>query len=273
MAAPLIETRGLSLHAEGRSLITGLDWQAGVGERWCVIGRNAVGKSTLLRALAGLSVPGRTGHIDWLGRDQAKWSIADAAAVRAFAPQQVADRFPIAVRRLLELAVCVPGGPAAAHVMAALDVASLAARDVMQLSGGERQRVALAQCAVQGAPLLLLDEPVAFQDPAHQLQVARWLVSLSSKRPAAPGFAVHRGPASGMQTGRSPAQGSLSSSCLVVSAHDVNWIAGVATHVLALHGDGRWEAGPATQMLDAARLEAVYGCRWRQADGAWLTVA
>ncbi|MCO5122607.1 MAG: ABC transporter ATP-binding protein [Rhizobacter sp.] len=238
----MIEARGLTLHAAGRLLVAGLDWQARSGERWCVIGRNAVGKSTLLRALAGLSVPARAGHVEWLGREQSAWAMADAAAVRAFAPQQANDRFPIAVRRLLELAVCVPREAAPTALLPALDVEALASRNVMQLSGGERQRVALAQCAVQGAPLLLLDEPVAFQDPAHQLQIARWLASLTDR-------------------------------CLVVTAHDVNWIAAVATHVLALHGDGRWEAGPAAQMLDAARLEAIYGCRWRQADGAWLTVA
>jgi iron complex transport system ATP-binding protein len=242
MNTPVIEARGLTLHAAGRLLVAGLDWQARSGERWCVIGRNAVGKSTLLRALAGLSVPARAGHVEWLGREQSAWAMADAAAVRAFAPQQANDRFPIAVRRLLELAVCVPREAAPTALLPALDVEALASRNVMQLSGGERQRVALAQCAVQGAPLLLLDEPVAFQDPAHQLQIARWLASLTDR-------------------------------CLVVTAHDVNWIAAVATHVLALHGDGRWEAGPAAQMLDAARLEAIYGCRWRQADGAWLTVA
>lgn len=242
MSTPVIEARDLTLHAAGRLLVAGLDWRARNGERWCVIGRNAVGKSTLLRALAGLSVPARAGHVEWLGREQSAWAMADAAAVRAFAPQQANDRFPIAVRRLLELAVCVPREAAPAALLRALDVEALASRNVMQLSGGERQRVALAQCAVQGAPLLLLDEPVAFQDPAHQLQIARWLASLSDR-------------------------------CLVVSAHDVNWIAAVATHVLALHGDGRWEAGPAAQMLDVARLEAIYGCRWRQADGAWLTVA
>ena len=217
LAPPVIETRGLTLGAAGRTLIEGLSWRAHAGERWCVIGRNAVGKSTLLRALAGLPVPQRTGSVNWLGRDQTAWPAADAATLRAFAPQQSNDRFPIAVLRLLELAVCTPGGPslqpALQAVLQALDAAHLARRDVMQLSGGERQRIALAQCAVQGAPLLLLDEPVAFQDPAHQRQVARWLTTLTER-------------------------------CLVFSAHDVNWIAGVATHVLALQGDGRWEAGP-----------------------------
>ena len=237
----MIETRGLNLRAAGRTLLEGLSWRAQVGERWCVIGRNAVGKSTLLRALAGLPVPQRAGSVSWLGRDQMVWPASDAATLRAFAPQQSNDRFPIAVLRLLELAVCAPGGPASQAVLQALDAANLARRDVMQLSGGERQRIALAQCAVQGAPLLLLDEPVAFQDPAHQRQVARWLATLTER-------------------------------CLVFSAHDVNWIASVATHVLALQGDGRWEAGPVATMLSAERLEAVYGCRWRQADGAWLAL-
>jgi iron complex transport system ATP-binding protein len=242
MPPVLIETQALTLRATGRLLVGDLTWQARAGERWCVIGRNAVGKSTLLRALAGLSVPQRTGGVRWLGRIHSSWASADAAAVRAFAPQQSHDCFPIAVQRLLDLAVCVPGGPAAIAVLEALDAGHLAERDVMQLSGGERQRIALAQCAVQGAPLMLLDEPVAFQDPAHQMQVARWLATFGER-------------------------------CLVVSAHDVNWIAGVATHVLALLGDGRWDAGPVAQMLDAARLEAIYGCRWRQTGGAWQMVA
>ena len=241
MGAALLETRSLTLVAAGRALVRELSWRAEVGERWCVIGRNAVGKSTLLRALAGLSVPRRDGAVLWLGRDQADWPPADAAAVRAFAPQQSADRFPIAVQRLLDLAVSVPGPADPRALLRALDAIVLAERDVMQLSGGERQRVALAQCAAQGAPLMLLDEPVAFQDPAHQRLVARWLATLAGR-------------------------------CLVFSAHDVNWIASVATHVLALQGDGRWEAGPVAQLLSAERLEAVYGCRWRQADGAWLMV-
>jgi iron complex transport system ATP-binding protein len=241
MQGSLIETRSLTLGAAGRTLVSELSWQASAGERWCVIGRNAVGKSTLLRALAGLAVPHREGTVSWLGRSQAEWSPPDAAALRAFVPQQSADRFSVTVQRLLELAVCVPGGPDPQALLLALDAASLAERDVMQLSGGERQRVALAQCAAQGAPLMLLDEPVAFQDPAHQRQVARWLITLAER-------------------------------CLVFSAHDVNWIASVATHVLALHGDGGWEAGPVARMLSAERLQAVYGCCWRQADGAWLMV-
>jgi iron complex transport system ATP-binding protein len=238
--APLLETRGLALHAGGRLLLDGLDWQVRLGERWCVIGRNAVGKSTLLRALAGLHVPRRDGEVLWLGRAQRDWAPADAAAVRAFSAQQASDRFALDVARLLDLSVAVPGMRDAAATLAALDASALAGRNVLELSGGERQRVALAQCALQGAPLMLMDEPVAFQDPAHQLQVGQWLRTLAGV-------------------------------ALVVTAHDVNWIAHSATHVLALHGErGRWEAGPVAQMLEAPRLRAIYGCDWRQVGDLWV---
>lgn len=242
-ATPLLETRGLSLRAAGRPLVEGLDWQVHAGERWCVIGRNAAGKSTLLRALAGLAVPERQGQVRWLGRAQVDWPVADAAWARAYAPQQALDRFPLSVQRLLELSTVRPGPLRADNLLAELDAQWLASRGVMQLSGGERQRIALAQCALQGAPLMLMDEPVSFQDPAHQAQVARWLIHL-----VAPGVEA----------------------ALIVTAHDVNWIARTATHVLALLGDGRWQAGPCAALIQAPLLAQVYGCGWRNVGGYWV---
>jgi iron complex transport system ATP-binding protein len=238
----LLSTQSLTLAAAGRDLLHGLDWQVEPGQRWCVIGRNAAGKSTLLRALAGVGEVGvaQRGAVHWQGRGLHDWSALDAAALRAFMPQQVVDRFPISVMRLLELSVVRPRHDARA-LLAALDLAPLAQRPVLHLSGGERQRVALAQTVLQGAPLLLLDEPVAFQDPAHQALVARWL---SSSLPV--------------------------DQALVISAHDVNWIARVATHVLALLPDGRCERGPVRDMLDAGLLERVYGCAWRALGEVWV---
>ena len=241
-ATPLLATRALKLAAAGRELVRGLDWQIEPGQRWCVIGRNAAGKSTLLRALAGVGEVGVTqrGELQWQGRSQRDWSAIDAAALRAFMPQQAVDRFPISVARLLELSVVRPHHDAR-KVLAALDLDALAARPVLELSGGERQRVALAQCVLQGAPLLLLDEPVAFQDPAHQSLVARWL-----------------------------ANGLPRDQALVMSAHDVNWIARTATHVLALLPDGACEQGPTRELLDAGLLRRVYACGWREVGGVWI---
>lgn len=239
---PLLTTRALALAAAGRELVRGLDWQVEPGQRWCVIGRNAAGKSTLLRALAGVGEVGvaQRGELLWQGRPQRDWSALDAAALRAFMPQQVIDRFPITVARLLELSVVRPRHDAHA-VLCALDLEALADRPVLELSGGERQRVALAQGVLQGAPLLLLDEPVAFQDPAHQALVARWLASSLPPDQA-----------------------------LVISAHDVNWIARTATHVLALLPDGVCEQGTVAELLRADLLARVYGCGWREAGGVWI---
>lgn len=238
----LLQTHGLTLAAAGRELVRRLDWQVEPGQRWCIIGRNAAGKSTLLRALAGVSEVGvaQRGGLHWQGRPQRDWASIDAASLRAFMPQQVVDRFPISVARLLELSIVRPRHDVRA-VLAGLDIEALATRPVLELSGGERQRVALAQCALQGAPLLLLDEPVAFQDPAHQALVARWL-------------------SVGLPTDHA----------LVISAHDVNWIARSATHVLALLPDGSCEQGAAPAMLDATLLERVYGCGWRAVGGVWV---
>ena len=235
----LLATRGLALRAAGRTLVADLAWTVGAGERWCVIGRNGSGKSLLLRALAGLPVPERAGEILWQGRAQSAWPVGAAAAARAHVPQQAQDRFALVVERLLALSEGALAVRRAA-LLDALDIAHLAPRRADRLSGGERQRVALAQCAVQGAALALLDEPVSFQDPAHQQLVGRWLV------------------------GAPPAR------AWIASAHDPTWIGRVATHVLALFGDGRWQAGPAGDVLRADVLERTYGCAWRSVEGAWL---
>lgn len=233
---PLMAARGLSLWAGERVLLQGFDWQLHPGQRWCVIGRNAVGKSMLLRALAGLPVPRQAGCVEWAGVAARDWSAASAARMRALLPQSAQDRFSMSVRRLL--ALCEGPGADPMGVAQALDVSALMTRDIRQLSGGERQRLGLAQCAVQGARVMLLDEPVAFQDPAHQLSVARWLCGM-------------------------PAE------ALVASAHDINWVARVATHVLALQDAGAWAAGAADAILRPDVLQAVYGCVWRCVGGVW----
>ena len=241
-AVALLETRALTLRAAGRPLVEGLAWRVHAGERWCVIGRNGAGKSLVLRALAGLGVPERSGEVLWRGRAQGEWPADAAAALRALMPQQPQDRFALTVERVLALSEVAAAAPRPSELMSALDIEALAQRRVDQLSGGERQRVALAQCAMQGAGLMLLDEPVSFQDPAHQQLVGRWLARCAADR------------------------------AWIASAHDPSWIARVATHVLALSGDGRWQAGPVEEILSAAVLEQTYGCGWRNVDGAWLPV-
>jgi len=238
---PVLAVQGLSLAAAGRTLVTGLSFEVLAGERWCVIGRNAAGKSTLLRALAGLPVPQRRGTVALQGDAAVLQDAARAAALRAYLPQQAHDRFELTVREWLQLHQYSPGAGTVgfAGTGAALDVAHLLARPVTRLSGGERQRVGLAGVAVQGAALWLLDEPVSFQDPAHQRLVSHWLRAQRER-------------------------------AIVMSAHDMGWVQHAATHVIALMEDGRWCAGPVAQVLNEATLAATFGCAWQDVQGQWL---
>ena len=230
-AAVLLEAERMDVRVGLRVLLRHLSLAVRRGQRWALLGRNGAGKSTLLRQLAGLGgdpLPVRLG-----GVALSTMSPAQLAQQRAYLPSQPRDRFGIAVLDAVMLAQHRPEERAALDCLERVDAAHLVHRHVLQLSAGERQRVALAQVLAQRTPLLLLDEPVTFQDPAHQGLVARLLGSL-------------------------PEQG------VVFAAHDINWVAHVATHVLGLVPGGQWIAGPVELVLHAQTLQRLYGCDWQR---------
>jgi iron complex transport system ATP-binding protein len=243
-AAPLLAADRLDVRIGPRLLLRQLSLQVRRGERWAVLGRNGAGKSTLLRQLAGLGeapLPVLLG-----GSALSALSPRALAQQRAYLPSQPRDRFGIVVLHAVTLAQHSVDDGAAMDCLRRVDASHLAHRPVLQLSAGERQRVAIAQVLAQRTPILLLDEPVSFQDPAHQGLVARLLREASQQ-------------------------------AIVFAAHDVNWVAHVATHVLGLVPGGQWVAGPVEQTLQARTLQRLYGCDWQRVprdDGPdlWLPV-
>lgn len=234
-----LNVRDLELRAAGRTLVQGLSFTVQPGERWCVIGRNAAGKSTLLRALAGLGPGGKP------GAQLASIHYGAQGAQRAYMPQSAQDRFDLTVREFIALqptlSLSAPQLQArSAALGSALDIAPLLGRPITQLSGGERQRVGLAAVAAQDAPLWLLDEPVSFQDPAHQRMVAHWLRAQSV--------------------------------AMVMSAHDMAWVQSVATHLIAAKTEQQWVVGPLVEVLSAQLLRDTFGCDWTQIGGIWTAV-
>jgi iron complex transport system ATP-binding protein len=115
----------------------------------------------------------------------------------------------------------------ALQALSELDCLLLQQQDVRSLSRGERQRVAIATAAAQDTPLLLLDEPIAHQDPRHQAWVIDWLRAQHERT-------------------------------VVASLHDMNAAARLATHALLLDGRGGWEAGPTAHVLTATRLSQLF---------------
>jgi iron complex transport system ATP-binding protein len=249
----LLKVRDLELQAAGRTLVQGLSFTVQPGERWCVIGRNAAGKSTLLRALAGLA----TGSKAEQGSPRTHAGQAHFAPIaygardirRAYMPQSAQDRFDLTVREFIALQPSMALSAAqlqtrSAALGSALDIAQLLDRPITQLSGGERQRVGLAAVAAQEAPLWLLDEPVSFQDPAHQRMVAQWLRAQSHQ-----------------------ARGKEPQVAMVMSAHDMAWVQGVATHLIACTSEQPWVMGPIGEILSAQLLRNTFECDWTQVGG------
>jgi iron complex transport system ATP-binding protein len=245
----LLQVHHVELQAAGRSLVKGLSFTVQPGERWCVIGRNAVGKSTLLRTLAGLGAGSVARSSAWSASAPSatapKTSAIQAAPDlrRAYLPQSTQDRFDLTVRELIALQPALALDDAALQARCealgqALDIAPLLERPITQLSGGERQRVGLAAVAAQEADLWLLDEPVSFQDPAHQRQVAHWL--------------------------RAQPQG------MVLSAHDMAWVQSIATHIIAAYANNDWATGPINDVLTVQLLRDTFACDWQQLGGTWM---
>lgn len=236
----MMQTLGLSLRIGDRMLVHRLDWRVEPGQCWVVIGRNGVGKSTLLRALAGLRAPDG-GSVQLHGRALPQWPLLELARERAFLPQGRNDAFAY---RAIEtvLAARHPyqdtrywDGDAdyeiAYAALRSLDAVHLAERDVRTLSGGERQRVAMAAALAQDTPFLLLDEPAGALDLAHQVGMMDLLARLCR------------------------AQGKA----VVLVSHDLNLAHGVATHALLLMDGGQWQAGPVEEAMHASILSRCLG--------------
>ena len=204
-----------------------------------IVGPNACGKSTLLRALSRLLKPS-TGDV-----------VLDGKAISSYKPKEVARRLG-----LLPQSSIAPDGitvgdlvargryphqkmirqwsdadeRAVLDAMESTGVSSLSSRLVDELSGGQRQRVWVAMVLAQQTPLLLLDEPTTFLDIAYQME----LMELFSD--------LHR-----------------SGNTLVAVLHDLNHAARFATHIIAMK-DGQVVAeGPPADVVTAELVHEVFG--------------
>lgn len=235
---------GLRLAYDDRVVVHDLDVEIPDGSFTVVVGPNACGKSTLLRALARMLKP-RAGSVVLDGAEIRSQPAKDVARRLGLLPQSPVAPDAITVADLVArgryphqrlLRQWSPDDErAVAEALAATATTELAGRAVDELSGGQRQRVWLAMALAQETPLLLLDEPTTFLDIAHQIEVLDLCADLRERH------------------GRT----------LVAVLHDLNHACRYATHLIALR-DGRIVAeGAPGDVVDAELVEAVFGlpCR------------
>jgi iron complex transport system ATP-binding protein len=179
--APALAAVDVGVAIRGATLLAGVSLAIRPGEVVAVLGPNGAGKSTLLKCLGSELRPTR-GTVHLNAKPLADWSPRESAQRRAVLPQHSPLGFPFTALEVVLMGRIPYGGPFPADTeialaaMAAAEVEHLAARRYTTLSGGERQRVHLARVLTQiWEPLpdrepryLLLDEPTASLDPAHQ---------------------------------------------------------------------------------------------------------
>ena len=226
------------MSAGARRLVVGLSLEFAPGEFVAILGRNGTGKTLTLHTLLGLRRP-QAGAVYLDGAAMAGMSRKAVALRLGLLAQDVEESF---VTTVLE-AVLVGRHPhlklwqwetaaderIALEALTAVDLAGFAGRRTDTLSGGELRRVAVAALLAQEPSMFLLDEPSNHLDPAHQLEILGLFRELCT-------------------AGRT----------VIATLHDPTVAARFADRVLLLHGDGRWAAGAAQELLTAERLSELY---------------
>ncbi|MEE1796243.1 ABC transporter ATP-binding protein [Streptomyces sp. BE308] len=228
-----MEVRDASLGYSRRPVSEHLDVRIPDQSFTVVIGPNACGKSTLLRAVARLLKP-TAGQVVLDGRSIASYRSKEVARLLGLLPQTSQAPDGITVAELVARGRHPHQGllrqwteqdeRAALDAMAATSVTELSGRLVDELSGGQRQRVWVAMVLAQQTPVLLLDEPTTFLDIAHQIDLLELFTDL------------HR-----------------AGHTLVAVLHDLNHAARYATHLIAMR-DGRVVAEGAPEEVVTAEL-------------------
>jgi len=239
---PRLRTAGLDLAYDDRQVISGLDLEIPAGRVTAIVGANACGKSTLLRALGRLLRP-QEGSVLLDGDELARLPTKDVARRLGLLPQGPAAPDGITVEDLVARGRyphqrlfrrwTAEDERLVEEAMVATRVDLLRDRPVDELSGGQRQRVWIAMALAQDTELLLLDEPTTYLDLAHQLEVLDLLADLNEDR------------------GRT----------VVMVLHDLGHACRYAHHLVALRDGEVHAAGPPSDVVDAALVEAIFGVR------------
>lgn len=175
-----LETVDARLGYDARVVSAGISARVREGSFTVIVGPNACGKSTLLRALSRLLEPA-SGAVLLDGRDIFRQPPKVVAREVGLLPQASTAPDGIVVADLVARGRYPHQGlfrssgaedrAAVAEALEVVGLADLAARPVAELSGGQRQRAFVAMALAQRTPVLLLDEPTTFLDIAHQVEL------------------------------------------------------------------------------------------------------
>lgn len=239
----------LGVRIAGIEVANDLDLDIRPGQFWGLLGPNGIGKTTLLKCLAGLDEPEK-GKVLLESRDVSVLPRKLLARHIGMLQQHTVYVFDSSVMQTAltgrhpHLGYWERERPEdfakAELALGAVDLEGFAQRSVTGLSGGEARRLAFATLLVQEPDIMLLDEPTNHLDLRHQLAI--------------------------MQMIRGHSRNANRSA--LAALHDINLAARYCSHVIMLFGDGQWCAGETGSMLSETSLERLYGCPVERLESA-----
>jgi iron complex transport system ATP-binding protein len=240
---PAIRTENLTFAYKDKPVLDGISLSVEKGEMVGILGPNGSGKTTLLKICSAV-LKGR-GAVKLNGKNVQTYGKRELSRLFAMVPQDNQILFPYTVAEIVLMGRASYHSPLALEgdqdievaraSMELTDCLSFAERYLHELSGGEKQRVIIARALAQEPEILLLDEPSAFLDLKHQVQVFELMRRLNRERALT----------------------------IVAALHDLN-LAALFFPRLVLLSDGRiYRDGSPKEVLTEKTIEDVYGIQVR----------
>lgn len=244
MSAHTLAANGLSAGYGNMEILHGFDLTIPPGKITVIVGANACGKSTLLRAMSRLLSPS-AGQVLLDGKSIHKTPPRELARTLGLLPQSPIAPEGITVADLVSRGRhphqnlfsrwTLKDDEAVDGALTATKTVELAERPVDELSGGQRQRVWIAMALAQETEVLLLDEPTTFLDISHQVEVLDLLTDLNQSR----------------------------GTTIVMVLHDLNLAARYADHLVAMTDGKVHVSGRPEDVLTEENVRHVFGLHSR----------
>ncbi|OGW31910.1 MAG: hypothetical protein A2X59_01810 [Nitrospirae bacterium GWC2_42_7] len=180
-------------YSKNKGLINDLSFSIGEGEFMGLLGANGSGKSTILKLGSGI-LKNMSGDLNLWGKPLGSYRNRDRAKLISYLPQTLDISLPFTVKELVSMGLYPYDIPPALKVEEALEMAGLSEKansHLSDLSGGEKRRTFIAMTLLQGAGLLLLDEPLANLDIKYQIELVKLLKKLRQDRNISVVMALH----------------------------------------------------------------------------------
>lgn len=236
----MFEVKGAAFEIDGKPLLQPIEHTFQQGKVYGLIGHNGSGKSTLIKLMAQQQ-PVSQGAIHFDQRPLSAWGNREFARQVAYLPQHLPSAENLTGRELIAFGRYPWHGLLGRHsqkdthaidrAIALTHTETFADRLVDTLSGGERQRVWLAMLLAQGSRFLLLDEPLAALDIAHQIEVLALIRKLCNE----------------LNLG------------VIIVLHDINMASRYCDELIALHTGRLLAHGMPSDIMCPSTLEAIYG--------------